>query len=81
MKTITKSQYTVASSARFETYFNDVKNITFNDDRPIRVDKFVIKYIRSIKSICKLKRAAHNNCTIVQDTNVGETKNLKRDSS
>lgn len=45
---ITNSKYSVASSARSETYFNDVKNITFSDDRPIRIDKFIIKHIRSI---------------------------------
>lgn len=77
---ITNSKYSVASSARSETYFNDVKNITFSDDRPIRIDKFIIKHIRSIESICKIERAALNN-RIIQDNNFKEMDVLKRDKS
>lgn len=61
MINITNSKYSVALSVRSETYFNDVKNITFSDDRPIQIDKFIIKHIRSIESIYKIERAALNN--------------------
>jgi len=51
---INKSQYCVASSSRSEAYFNGIKNVTFGDEgKPIRADKFIIKHIRSINSICK----------------------------
>jgi len=71
-------KYSVASSARSEAYFNDIKNITFGDEgKSIRADKFIIKHVRSINSICKIERAALDNRATSQKS--VETNKLKRD--
>lgn len=74
----TGMKYSVASSARSEAYFNDIKNITFSDEgKSIRADKFIIKHVRSIDSICKIERAALDNCTNIQKDDSVETNKLK----
>lgn len=61
MSECSKTNYTVASSARSESYFNEIKNIILCDDnKPLRLDKFIIKHVRSITATCKIQRAAYN---------------------
>jgi len=61
MSECSKTNYTVASSARSESYFNEIKNIILcNDNKPLRVDKFIVKHIRSIIATYKIQRAAYN---------------------
>lgn len=68
----------VASAARLEAYFNDIKNITFSDEgKSIRADKFVIKHVRFIDSICKIERAAPDNRVNTQKDNSVKTNKLK----
>lgn len=56
-----KTNYAIASLARSESYFNEIKNIILCDDsKPLRIDKFIIKHIRSITATCKIERAAYN---------------------
>lgn len=51
-----------ASSASVESYFNDLKNRSYyNDKLPIRVDKFVCKHIREIESMFKLMKHDSQN--------------------
>lgn len=77
----TKTKCSVASSARSEACFSDIKNITFSDEgKSIRADKFIIKHMRSIDSICKIERAALDNYAIIQKDNSMETNKLKRNS-
>jgi len=40
----------VASSARNEEYFNEIKNLIFKGMKNIRVDKFLISYMRLLES-------------------------------
>jgi len=45
-------KYSVASSARSEAYFNDIKNITFDDEgKSIRADKFIIKNMCALSTV------------------------------
>jgi len=61
MSECSKTNYAIASSARSESYFNEIKNIILCDDsKPLRIDKFIIKHIRSIIATCKIERAAYN---------------------
>lgn len=79
---INKSKHYVATSARSEAYFNDIKNIMLSDEgKPLRVDKFVIKHIRAIKSICKIERAALNNRNTIHNSKLMETDQLKHTPS
>lgn len=44
-----------ASSANVESYFNDLKNRSFHNDKlPIRADKFVCKHMKEIEGMFKL---------------------------
>lgn len=62
MSEYSETNYAVASSARSESYFNELKNIILSDDsRPLRIDKFIVKHIRSIIATSKIQRAAFNN--------------------
>lgn len=57
-----KSHYdcdnTVPTSARSENYFNFVKNTMLESHQPTRVDKFLIKHIRSISARIKEARSS-----------------------
>lgn len=55
----TETKRSVALSAKLDAYFNDIKNITFNDKSKSRADKF-IKFVLSTISL-KVKRATLNN--------------------
>lgn len=49
----------VATSCRCEAYFKDLKHSDLESNHePMRADKFIIRHIRSIESICKLEYAA-----------------------
>lgn len=75
----TETKYLVASSARSEAYFNDIKNITLSDEsKSIRADKFIIKHVRSIDSICKIERAALDNRAYMKKNDCMETDELKQ---
>lgn len=50
----------VASSARSEEYFNELKNLIFNRTKNIRADKFLIRHIRSLVGTTKLLNACIN---------------------
>lgn len=60
MRHIFLSSSDKAISARSETYFGDVKQNVLENHKPIRVDKFLIKYMRSVTKIMRLGRAAYN---------------------
>lgn len=61
MSKYSKTNYDVASSARSESYFNEIKNILLCDNTTsLRVNKFIVKHIRSIIAACKIQRAAYN---------------------
>lgn len=61
MSEYSKTNYAIASSARSESYFNELKNIILCDDnKPLRIDKFIIKHVRSVIATCKIQRAAYN---------------------
>lgn len=63
MSEYSKTNYTVASSARSESYFNEIKSIILCDKSKIyllRIDKFIIKHVCSIIAACKIQRAAYN---------------------
>lgn len=47
----------VASSARSEQYFNEIKNIIFKGMKNIRADKFIISHIRSLAGTMKILNA------------------------
>ncbi|CAH2107725.1 unnamed protein product [Euphydryas editha] len=48
----------VPTSARSENYFNFIKNTQLENHQPVRVDKFLVKHLRSIFSKIKEARAA-----------------------
>lgn len=50
----------VATSARSEEYFREIKNFTFKGAKSHRVDKFVILYLRSLEGTIKLLHAPNN---------------------
>jgi len=54
---------TVASSARSEEYFNELKNLIFKSTKNIRVDKFLISHIRSLAGTIKIFNADTSNKT------------------
>lgn len=58
MSDCSKINYTVAFSARSESYYNEIKNIVLCDDNFVIKfrDKFVIKHVRSIIATCKIQR-------------------------
>lgn len=46
----------VATSCRCEAYFKELKHSNLGSNyEPMRVDKFVIRHIKSIESLCKLE--------------------------
>lgn len=47
----------VASTASCEAYFKDLKHSDLNSET-LRVDKFIVKHIRSIEILCKFEQAA-----------------------
>lgn len=47
----------VASSARSEEYFNEVKNLIFAGRKNIRADKFLISHIRSLAGTMNILNA------------------------
>ena len=47
----------VASSARSEEYFNEIKNLIFKGMKNIRVDKFLISHMRSFEGTIKIFNA------------------------
>lgn len=49
----------IATSCRCEAYFKELKHSDLGSNyEPMRVDKFVIRHIKSIESLCKLEHAA-----------------------
>lgn len=67
----------VPSSARSENYFKFVKNNLLESHQPIRVDKFLIKHIRTIWAKVKEARAAIELLKIEQKQ-LDKDKNKKR---
>lgn len=51
---------TVATSARSEEYFREVKGLIFKDAKSTRVDKFIILHLRSLAGTMKLLNAPNN---------------------
>lgn len=50
--------FNVATSCRCEAYFKELKHSDLSNYELMRVDKFVIRHIKSIESLCKLEHAA-----------------------
>lgn len=50
----------VASSARSEQYFNELKNLVFGGTKNIRADKFLIRHIQSLAGAAKLLNTCIN---------------------
>ncbi|KAM0735241.1 120.7 kDa protein in NOF-FB transposable element [Formica fusca] len=50
----------VATSARSEEYFREVKDLIFNGNKSNRIDKFVILHLRSLAGTMKLLNAPNN---------------------
>jgi len=50
----------IATSARSETYFGDIKQNVLEKQKPIRSDKFLIKYMRTLTDIMRLGKAVYN---------------------
>lgn len=49
----------IATSCRCEAYFKELKHSDLGSNyEPMRADKFVIRHIKSIESLCKLEHAA-----------------------
>lgn len=48
------NEISIASSARSEEYFNELKNLDFKGTKNIRADKFLISHIRSLAGIMKI---------------------------
>lgn len=47
----------VASSARSEAYFNELKNLVFKGTKNIRADKFLISHVKSLAGTMKILNA------------------------
>lgn len=60
MRHIFSSSSNIATSARSEAYFGDVKQNVLENQKPTRADKFLIKYMRSLTGIMILGRATYN---------------------
>lgn len=71
---------TIATSSRSEEYFSELKHLVLNDDRNLRVDKFLIKHIRSISGTEKLLNAACESITDKSEVNIAADKNSKFDN-
>jgi len=50
----------IATSARSKTYFGDIKQNVLEKQKPIRADKFLIKYMRTLTGIMRLGKAVYN---------------------
>jgi len=60
MRHIFPSSSDIATSARSETYFGDIKQNVLEKQKPIRADKFLIKYMRTLTGIMRLSKAVYN---------------------
>lgn len=60
MRHIFSSSSDKAISAKSETYFGDVKQNVLENHKSTRVDKFLIKYMRSVTGIMRLVTAVYN---------------------
>lgn len=73
----------VATSARSEEYFNEIKNLIFKGAKNIRADKFLISHIRSISGTMKILNAdttsANETTKILHDINSNESVDTLKD--